>query len=119
MDELIRCQGWIEDALEYSGGTHVFADIVAGCVSGNMQLWPAERACMVTELVVFPQKKVVNVFLAGGDLDQIEDMQESIAQWARQQGCTAATISGRPGWTKVLKSTGWKPLHVTLSRELG
>jgi hypothetical protein len=43
MTEMERCRPWIEDALEYSGGTHVFDDVVSGVTSGRMQLWPAAR----------------------------------------------------------------------------
>ena len=34
--ELNRCRPWIEAALEYSGGTHYFEDIVEGIVSGRI-----------------------------------------------------------------------------------
>ena len=57
-EEILRCRKWIEDALEYSGGTHDFDDIVRGIYEQRMQLWPSEKGCIVTELVVYPKKKV-------------------------------------------------------------
>ena len=57
-----RCRPWIEAALEYSGGTHTFEDISEGIQDGRMQLWPATRGCIVTEIVVYPRKKYLNVF---------------------------------------------------------
>ena len=45
MSEIARCQEWIEGALEYSGGTHTFKDIVDGILSQQYQFWPAERGC--------------------------------------------------------------------------
>lgn len=119
MTELERCKPWIVAALEYSGGTHLFEDIAAGIASGHMQLWPAPDGCLVTEIVVFPRKKVLNVFLGGGKLRQLTDMHDDVAAWARAQGCEAATINGRPGWQRVYRSRGWQPLHMTLTKELG
>lgn len=116
--ELDRCRPWIEAALEYSGGTHLFEDIVAGVQSGHMQLWPAPDGCLVTEIIVFPRKKVLNVFLGGGDLDRLVDMHDALAAWGRAQDCDAATINGRTGWQRVYKSRGWTPMHICLSKEL-
>jgi hypothetical protein len=39
--ELERCRPWIEAAMEYSGGTHEFEDIVQALIDGRMQFWPA------------------------------------------------------------------------------
>jgi hypothetical protein len=61
-----KCKEWIEAALEYSGGTHTIEDVEDAIRSGRMQLWPAERACAVTEIVVYPRKTVLHVFLGGG-----------------------------------------------------
>ena len=49
---LERCRKWIEDALEYSGGTHTFDDVAQCILDGKLQLWPAERGCAVTEIVI-------------------------------------------------------------------
>ena len=62
--EIQQCQKWIEDALEYCGGTHHFDDIVEGIYAGRMQLWQGPRGCIVTEIVVYPRKKVLNLFQA-------------------------------------------------------
>lgn len=118
LSELQRCRDWIEAALEYSEGTHLFEDIVAGVMEGRMQLWPAPEGCLVTEIITYPRKKVLNVFLGGGDMDQLIDMHDALSEWGRMQGCDAATINGRPGWQRVYKSRGWKPIHTCLSKEL-
>ena len=49
MTELERCRVWIEAALEYGGGTHLFEDIAEAISEGRMQLWPAKDSCIVTE----------------------------------------------------------------------
>ena len=35
MTELQRCRQWIEAALEYSGGTHLYEDVVTAVVEGK------------------------------------------------------------------------------------
>jgi hypothetical protein len=118
IDELTRCRPWIEAALEYSGGTHNFEDVVSGLAEGKMQLWPAPKGCIVTEIVVYPRKKVLNVFLGGGELDQLMDMHKDVIAWAKSQGCVAVTITGRHGWKKPLTKHGWKPLHASYVKEI-
>ena len=118
IDELARCRPWIEAALEYSGGTHNFDDVVSGLAEGKMQLWPAPKGCIVTEIVVYPRKKVLNVFLGGGELDQLMDMHKDVIAWSKAQGCEAVTITGRYGWKKPLTKHGWKPLHASYVKEI-
>jgi hypothetical protein len=118
VQELLRCRDWIDGALQYSGGTHQFEDVFQGVISGKMQLWPAAKACAITEIIVYPNKKVLHVFLAGGDMEQIVDMQKSAEEWGRTQGCAAMTIAGRKGWARVLAEHGYKEQFVTLAKEI-
>ena len=120
-DELIRCKDWIQSALNKGGDTHDFKDVVDGIMSGNFQLWLGTNGCAVTEIVVYPNKKVLHVFLAGGDqgqgIEQITDMHDDAMAWGKQQGCDGMTVTGRRGWKKVLASKGWKEQFTTLLKE--
>ena len=120
-DELIRCKDWIQSALNKGGDTHDFKDVVDGIMSGNFQLWLGTNGCAVTEIVVYPNKKVLHVFLAGGDqgqgIEQITDMHDDAMAWGKQQGCEGMTVTGRRGWKKVLASKGWKEQFTTLLKE--
>jgi len=117
--ELERCKPWIEAALEYSGGTHDFSDIVEGLRKDVLQLWPTPKGCIVTEIVVYPKKRVLNVFLGGGELEQIMDMHSDVIDWAKAQGCSALTMSGRFGWKKPLQAHGWEAQHASYIKEFG
>jgi hypothetical protein len=117
-DEIVRCRPWIEAALARSGGTHHFDDIVRGIYAGHFQFWPAENGCAVTEIITYPRKKVFHVFLAGGQMEQIVDMDASATEFARQNGCSAMSIAGRRGWSRVLQDNGWVETFTTLSKEL-
>ena len=120
-EELIRGKDWIESALKKGGDTHDFKDIVDGVISGHMQLWMGTNGCAVTEIIVYPNKKVLHVFLAGGDkgygIKQITDMHDDAMAWGKQQGCDGMTVAGRKGWKKVLQSRGWSAQFTTLLKE--
>ena len=119
--ELMRGKAWIESALKKGGETHDFKDIVDGVLSGHMQLWMGANGCAVTEVIVYPNKKVLHVFLAGGDkgygIKQITDMHDDAMAWGKEQGCNGMTVAGRKGWKKVLQSKGWTEQFTTLLKE--
>ena len=108
----------IEAALEYSGGTHNFDDVKQAIIEGRMQLWPAPNSAAVTEIVEYARKKVLHVFLAGGDMDEVVGGIESVVNWGRGQGCQSVAISGRKGWERILDKHGFRPVLVTMERDL-
>lgn len=119
MSELERCRPWIEKALERSGNLNSWEDVEKGVASGMMQLWPAPKGCVVTELVIYPRGRALRVFLAGGELGQILAMTKDMARWAKAQGCDFAEFDGRFGWQRVLKQIGWKPRSIVMELDLG
>lgn len=110
----------IEAALRYCGGTHTFADVRDAVQANRMQLWCGPRSAIITEIIIYPQKKVLNFFLAGGVSAEIEAMLPGIESWGAAHGCSAAGMTGRRGWerTFLCKSAGWTPTHVLFSKDL-
>ena len=116
--EFERCIPWIEDALSYGMGTHTVEDVWYEIVNGDLQFWPAERGCFVTEVQVHPQCRIFHVFLAGGEMDQLKEMIDSLESFAEALGCKFISISGRKGWERALKDRGVRPLSVVVGKEL-
>ena len=116
-EELFRCKTWIERALAKGGNTHSFKDIVDGVLSGHMQLWFNEKACAITEIVVYPNKKVFHVFLAGGKMEKVLELHDNSLEWAKAQGCEGMTLSGRKGWQRALESRGWSTHQTVMAKE--
>ena len=106
----------IEAALAHGGDTHTFDDVAAMIFDGRLQLWHGPSGCAVTEIIVYPRKKVLHCFLAGGEMAQILDMIDSAVAWGKTQGCESLTLSGRLGWQRVLSKHGFRPVLVTMER---
>ena len=118
VEEFIRCRDYIEAALEYTKGTHTIQDIWDGIVTGNFQFWPGEKSAVVTEIQIYPQAKVMHIFLAGGDLEELLEMEKSVRAYAKTIGCNSMSISGRRGWLRIFERDGWKEVCTTIAKEL-
>lgn len=116
-DLLAKHRPHIEAALEYNN-THEFDDIAAGVLTGRYQLWEMPNGCLVTEVVTYPRRKVVNVFLGGGDLEETMAMHERLEEWAAEIGAKSLTVSGRHGWSRVLPKYGWEKQLMTMEKKL-
>lgn len=113
----------IESALAYSGGTHTYEDVRAAVEAGDLQYWPGPRSVVITEIMQYPQTRVLNFFLAGaetGHLAELEAMYPEIEKWGRAQGCTVAVMSGRKGWERsfLTRKEGWEPKLVFFEKQL-
>jgi hypothetical protein len=117
--DFVRLEPHLENALEYAGGTHTAADVYEGVIAGDFQFWPGEESVIITQLVENPRKKVCHYFLAGGNLVELERMAEGVEKWAKEHGCVAATLTGRPGWKKsFLRDQGYEIEGVAMIKEL-
>jgi hypothetical protein len=110
----------IAQALEYAGGSHTLADIKAGVQTGAFQQWLGDESVIITEVLQTPRQKILNVFLAGGNLREIAVMIPLIREWAIGQGCVKAQFQGRMGWERTfLKDQGWRATATVMEVSLG
>jgi hypothetical protein len=115
-----RYRSQIEAALGYEGGNYSFDDVVAMVNSGVMQLWTRPQSVAITTINVYPQRKTLHFFIAGGNLSELENMLPEIETWAKAQGCTGATLLGRPGWERTfLARKGWTRTAVLMETTYG
>ena len=106
--DVSRYRPQIEAALVYADATHAYDDVARMIAAGELQLWPGPASCIVTEVIRFPRKTVLNFFLAGGTLRELEAMAPLVCAWGKTQGCDAATFTGRKGWARTfLTRQGW------------
>ena len=108
----------LEPALEYDG-TYNMQD-VADCIdSCTMQLWTSDNSAVVTQVQIFPRMRVLHIFLAAGDLADLETITPRIQKFAEDMGCQKITLTGRRGWSRTFVSKfNMKPTHYWLSTEV-
>ena len=119
--EWARCAPWLEAALEYDGGLNRLDDVLDAVLAGEAHFWPGQRSVIVTEFWDLKRSggRALHCWLAGGDLGEIvEAMRPVITAFAREQGCTRITITGRSGWARSLKVDGFRQVCVGMSKEL-
>jgi len=114
--QLERCREWLEPALE--GGFFQWSDVQGLMLSGALLLWEGKKSAILTEDVTYPHHRAVQVWLAGGDMDEIIAMTPGLEAAARMRGCDRVLIEGREGWQKALAGLDYKPFSFTVVKEL-
>ena len=113
------CRPWIEAALARSAESHYFEDVKQAILDNRAQIWPSQNGCIVTTVTEFPKSKMLQVWLCGGDFDEVfNKYNDMIEEWGRKQGCDQMFINGRKGWERRLKDVGYHPVAVILTKEL-
>ena len=113
----------LERALRHCGDTHTFEDIQKGVACGDMQAWDGDdNGIIITEIVVYPNKKTLNIFLVGLEtgkgFEQLKKMEKSLCEFGKMMGCETMTMLGRKGWTKLLPDFGFNIQHYKMERTL-
>ncbi len=99
----IRCKPYIEEALRYQDSYTI--DHVEDKISnGLFHLWAGKESALVTEFVIFPKHKVLNLLFCGGDYNELVEMLPSIEAFARAAECKRLYGGGRKGWSRKLKA---------------
>lgn len=122
-------QDWFGDVREFLAGAcalHPFMDVddvYALCTQGPMVLTIVfedsgqAMGCFVTEMLIFPKKRIVNVVMMGGSagflkegfvtgLDELEKQAQSV-------GAAGICALGRPGLERMATKRGWHHRVVT------
>ena len=111
----------LERAINRVDGNYAIEDIQDELSERNMQLWAwldgdTIKAACVTQINMFPRRKVCVILLAGGEcmVDWLEC--GTINEWAKENGCQFVECTGRKGWKRALK--GWREVGITLRKEI-
>lgn len=117
--EWTRCAPWIQAALDASGRTHDLTDVETMVRNREARFWAGANAALVTTIEEFPRRKVLQLWLAGGDLEElVSDMRPRVEDWAREQGCESVWIVGRAGWARQLSAEGYAPAACIVAKDL-
>ena len=105
--EWARCKPFIEKAVKYQD-SYTIDDIEAKIRSGIFHLWPGKRSAYITEFVLYPQVKALNLLFCGGDYKELEQMLPSIEAFAKAAGIKRLYGGGRKGWIRKIKHLGFE-----------
>lgn len=97
----------LEKALALTN-THGVEDVRDKILRGDAQLWVRGDGMIVTEIIDYPQLRVLQFWLAAGTLDDVLELAEEAYAWGESIGCTRAAFLGRRGWAKPLVEHGWE-----------
>ncbi len=97
--------------------THSLEDVEEAIRKGEAQLWCFGASALVTEIHVYPRKKVCRIWMAAGVFEElVRELLPAVEGWAREKGCQSVTVVGRPGWARVMKD--YHQPHTMLEKEL-
>ena len=111
-----QVEAWLAPAIEAGGDRLTMESVWQSIEAGQRQLWVGPKGAAVTEILQFPTCRVLHVLLAGGEIDQIRDFEDSAAAYGRAAGCTRMTLAGRRGWERALPH--WKATEIVMERDI-
>lgn len=115
--------GDLRRAIKRADGGFTEETVYAALLSRDMQLWTAWQdgelqAAAVTQIVIYPGKKVAAIPLIGGrKRNDWLSFQPQFEEWAKANGCDSLEGYARPGWLRVL-SNDWRHCWTVIRRDL-
>jgi hypothetical protein len=109
-------------------GRHSWLSTKNACRNQDWQLWTAFEdptmtrcvAAMTTQILTFPTGlRDCEITLAGGAvIPHCLPMLDIVGTWAKSIGCAALTLTGRPGWARILEDRHFEESSRVLRRSL-
>jgi hypothetical protein len=114
-----RSKPFLANALAESGGEYTVDDVLSEIEQDHAIFYPTKLGAIVFRVVRYPRKRMLRIWLAGGDMDSCIDAMLDAAEFhAGQHECDGIEVVGRRGWERVLKPYGFEHKRVMLIKEL-
>ena len=114
-----RSEPFLAAALGCSG-SHAVEDVLEEVKEGSAVFYPVRDGAAVFKLGEYPQKRVLLIWLYGGEMaSNVKGVLEAAEFHARELDCTEIMIGGRRGWERVLKPYGFAHQGVVLTKDIG
>ena len=119
MPPIDRFKDHIEAALKFADDSHTFDDIKKGVERGDLQFWPGFSSVIITEIIQVPRYRALNLFLAGGNIPELQSMLPGVEEFAEQVGADRIILNGRKGWLRsFLVHDGYAEKTVVMEKKL-
>ena len=113
---------WIDAAIHNDDPRPLITlgDVMVDVMQNRAAIMQGQRSCMVTRIADYETtgERVMEAWLAGGDMGEIIAAVPQLEQIARASGCTQAMVTGRRGWERMLKPYGYAYSHTVLRKLL-
>jgi hypothetical protein len=97
----------LERALDFQGGLYALTDILERCSDGRMQSWVQSNSWAVTQISIYPRRRMLEIVAAVGDLGDLRILHGRILKFANQMDVDLVAAYGRRGWTRDADRNGW------------
>ena len=105
-------------------GLYRIEDVETAIAHGGMHFWPGRHCAAVTEFIIYPNCKALNIFagagLRGRALDELtREMQPALVRWARASDCKKIIAFGiKPAWAPIGESLGYRHLWTVMTKDV-
>lgn len=94
-------------ALARQGGLFSLNDILERIANGTMQSWVEKNSWAVTQISIFPRRRILEIVAVVGDLGDCRILHDEIIKFADKMGVDLVAAYGRLGWLKDARKNGW------------
>ena len=108
----------MERALREGGGTHTLQDLLDEIHAGTKQSFARGSTWAITQVLDFPRKRVLELFMVVGIGCELALLEEDIVAYAHEIGADFIRTQGRRGWKNKAKEMGWKHTHNIFIKEI-
>ena len=97
----------LEKTLERMGGLYTLEDILERIADGRMQSFTEGNSWMITQIGVYPRRRVLELFATTGDLKD-RAVYDKVLAFAKEMGIDLLVGVGRRGWLPEAEKHGFK-----------
>lgn len=103
----LEMQKKLQRALDEAKEFYTVQDILDEIRIGKLQSFAVGDSWAVTQVVDFPRRRMLEVFLVVGHLRDIDALSHKVEEFAVESGATVIRCFGRDGFEKVASKHGW------------
>lgn len=113
-----RMINMVMKALEDMGGLYDLQDIFDRIADGRFQSFFVGDSWAITQVIDFPKKRVLHLFLLVGDNKDFQALEHKLEDFAVEQKVHFMRADGRLGWRRKMNDYGWKEVRSVFIKEM-
>jgi hypothetical protein len=94
--------------LDRMGGLYELSDILDALAKGRMQSFIYGNSWLVSQITLFPRRRVLEIVFALGDLGDLRILHGQVLKYAQDNNISLVSAHGRRGWFRDADRRGWR-----------